>query len=191
MKVCPLGEELVELARLIKAKNAADEKIAKIVGRPALIGHVGEFIASNIFRIELNQSASTKGTDGVFKEGPLHGRSVNVKWYTTGDNLLDLNPTFGPDFYLILSGPQTTAGSSKGMVRPWAISFVFLFDGAGLLSKLKERGVKIGIATSVRSEQWEAAEIYPLSKGVLKLDEEQRRLLELFRGAYDRAELSK
>ena len=44
-----------------------------IVGRPALIGHVGEYIASRVFGIALEHSAANKGYDGRFTDGPLAG----------------------------------------------------------------------------------------------------------------------
>jgi hypothetical protein len=39
---------------------------------------------------------------------------------------------------------------SLGGTRPLVIEEVFLFDGPGLVSRLQERGVRIGVATSVR-----------------------------------------
>ena len=175
-----MSEELTELARLIRTKNSIDRKIAKIVGRPALIGHVGEYIAARIFEIELYHSASVRGSDGVFKTGPLAGKTVNIKWYTTSDNLLDLNPSGGADYYLVLAGSSMQGVSSRGTERPWMIDSAYLFERDDLMNKLRERGVRIGVATSVRNEVWEAAEIYPRSKGILQLNGEQRQLLELF-----------
>ena len=49
-------DELTALAELIRRRNAVERDISAITGRPALIGHVGEFIASRIFAIELEQS---------------------------------------------------------------------------------------------------------------------------------------
>ena len=44
---------------------------------------------------------------------------------------------------------------------PWVIDSVFLFESAPLLFQLRGRGVKIGMATSVRTCDWEAARIFP------------------------------
>jgi hypothetical protein len=44
-------------------------------------GHLGEWIASQIFDIQLEASAVTAAVDGRFRGGPLAGRSANVKWY--------------------------------------------------------------------------------------------------------------
>ena len=51
--------------------------------------------------------------------------------------------------------------SSRGGHRPWCVEAVFLFNAKQLLDEQREREVKIGIASSVRSAQWAAAEIYP------------------------------
>jgi hypothetical protein len=42
------------------------------------------------------------------------------------------------------------------------------------------RGLKIGVASSVRAQHWEAAEIYPRHNPAFPLTEEQRDLLALF-----------
>ena len=52
--------DIVLLAKLIKTKNEIEREISAIIERPAIIGHVGEYIASKIFRIQLKQSASNK-----------------------------------------------------------------------------------------------------------------------------------
>ena len=74
--------DLQRLAELIRNRNSIERNIASITGRPALTGHTGEYIAANIFDIQLVESASEKGIDGHFNTGPLAGRSVNIKWYT-------------------------------------------------------------------------------------------------------------
>ncbi|WP_211284128.1 hypothetical protein, partial [Mycobacterium kubicae] len=50
-----------------------------------------------------------------------------------------------------------------------------------LQAELGERGVKIGIATSVLSAQWDQAQIYPVANSsLLVVSEAQRRQLEMF-----------
>jgi hypothetical protein len=39
-------------------------------------------------------------------------------------------------------------------VRPWFIDAVYLFDAHRLRDELDQRGVKIGVATSIRNAQW-------------------------------------
>src|SRR5258708_11066637 len=72
---------LVQLAELIKEKNVVDGKIASILWRPAQVGHAGEYIAAALLGIQLHQSASHASSDGRFLQGPLTGRSVDIKWY--------------------------------------------------------------------------------------------------------------
>jgi len=82
--------DLEELAHLLRQKNDVDGAIARLVGRPALIGHVGEFIAAHVFRIKLHGSATNTGSDGHFVSGELAGRSVNVKWYGKHEGIFDI-----------------------------------------------------------------------------------------------------
>ena len=48
---------LEQLASLLARRNAIDEKIAALIGRPAIRSHVGEWIAQEIFRVTLEESA--------------------------------------------------------------------------------------------------------------------------------------
>jgi hypothetical protein len=146
---------------LLRERNAIDKKIAAIIGRPMTAGHLGEWIAATIFGITLEQSAAAAAFDGRFASGPLQGRSVNVKWYLKREGLIDLTESHTLDYYLVLTGPAAPATHSRGSVRPWCLESVYLFDARKLLAELRQRGVKIGIATSVRAAQWSAAEIYP------------------------------
>lgn len=115
-------QSLERLAELVHQRSAIESEIAHILGRPATHGHLGEYVASQIFGIE-----------------------------------------------------------SRGAIRPWCISSVFLFESAELLASLRQRGVKIGIATSVASEYWRTAEIFPgRTSPHLTLTDDERRLLELF-----------
>jgi hypothetical protein len=174
--------DLVRLAELIRQRNAIEQKITTVIGRPATTGHLGEFIASKVFRIGLADSASLKGIDGQFRDGPLVGRSVNIKFYPKHNGLLALSADASSDFILVLAGPKSPAASSRGQSHPCVIESVFLFDTAALVASLKRRGVKFSAATSIRRHYWEAAEIYPLQRNnSLVLSEEQRQLLALFR----------
>lgn len=172
---------LERLAELIRKRNEIEKEIAEIIGRPGLINYVGEYIASEIFKIELEQSGSEKGIDGRFTQGTLKGKTVNIKFYPKRENLLDINSDCLPDYYLVLTGPKTSPGSSRGSTRPWVISAVYLFESQRLINELEKRGVKIGTATSVISKLWDEAEIYPNQRnGILLLSEEQIQQLKLF-----------
>ena len=165
---------LDKLADLLSEMNAIGDKISEITQRPATIGHTGEYIASQIFDIELEESATAKGFDGVFRSSNLAGRTVNIKWYGKLEYLLDINPEAVPDYYLVMTGPKAKAMSSRGGIRPWVINYVFLFNAAELIIELKARGVKIGVATSVRQHEWQAAEIYPNKRNmVYRMTDEQ------------------
>ncbi|MBN1503642.1 MAG: hypothetical protein JW952_01120 [Candidatus Eisenbacteria bacterium] len=174
-------DRLGKLADLVRKQNAVAREIASVVGRPAQIGHVGEFIASRVFGIELAGSAVNRGFDGVFKEGPLARKTVNIKWYAKKENLLDIREDALPDYFLVLTGPQSRTQTSRGEDRLWWVESVFLFESQPLLSALRNRGVKIGIASSVISDIWRQAEIYPNQNNAqLVLTSEQRNRLALF-----------
>ena len=160
----------------MESRNDIDEKIAALIGRPASRGHLGEWIAHEIFGVTLAESAVQEGIDGRFADGPLAGKTVNVKWYGKREGVLDINPAGVPDYYLVMTGPKAVATTSRGQTRPLVITEVFLFDAA-LVERLRQRGVRVAVATSVRKHEWETARIYPAAApGVrLTLTATQRR----------------
>ncbi len=79
-----MTEDLRQLADLIRARNASDRGIARIIGRPAPMGHIGEFVAAQVFDIAPEEAADHKGADGHFRSGPLAGRTVIVKFRPPG-----------------------------------------------------------------------------------------------------------
>jgi hypothetical protein len=174
---------LAEVAALLRERNALDARLGQIVGRPPEKGHLGEWIASQIFDIKLETSASRKAIDGQFRTGLLAGRTLNIKWFFKREGGLDMTESPDLDYYLVLAGPATPALSSRGMTRPAVIAAVYLFDAAQLLAQEGARGVKVGIFSSVMNAQWQAAEIYPTATcPALMITDEQRRQLELFAG---------
>jgi len=173
--------DLERLADLISRMNQINEEIAALIGRPALQGHIGEYIASRVFNIELEDSASKKGVDGWFLDGSLRGRTVNIKIYGKREGLLDITLSNLADYYLVMTGPRSQPVTSKGTVRPIVISNVYLFNMKKLLGELKKRGVKIGVATSIAKEYWDEAEFYSSQTNKeLILNVDQRRYLEYF-----------
>lgn len=172
---------LERLAELIAVRNTVSKQITVLTSRPAQIGHLGEFIAAEVFDIQLERSAANKGFDGRFRSGPFAGRTVDVKWYAKNEGVIDLRLDDLPDFYLVLAGPAGTTLTSRGDDRPWLIDGVYLFDASRLVAALKPRGCKIGIATSVAQEFWRAARIYPPRPGAPPvLTPEQVAALRLF-----------
>lgn len=139
-------EQLQHLADLLRRRNEVDAEIAVLVDRPALPGHLGEWIAARIFDLELHKSATHRGSDGVFRSGPLQGKSVNVKMYGYQEGILDTKKSDAPDYYVVLTGPRRTASSSRGSARPIVIAAVYVFSHDRLLAE----GVKPGTAASVR-----------------------------------------
>jgi len=179
---------LKELADLIREKNIVDGRIAAITGRPTQLGHVGDYIASQVFDIELHVDARKKGSDGRFLSGRLQNRSVNVKWYPKQEGGLDINPDHVPDYFLVLTGPIAPAVSSRGQTRPWIIEHVFLFEVPPLIEDLEAHQVQIkkDAPTGIRAELWVWAEIYPTQTNtILMVSEEQRRRLQFFLGSPD------
>jgi hypothetical protein len=174
--------DLKTLADLVHEHNRVNGRISAVVGRPPAIGHVGEFIASRIFGIELQLGASAKGIDGHFKGGKLAGKSVNIKWHTKNDGLLDMREDALPDFYLVMTGPKTAAASSGRETGPWVIEYVYLVGAEPLVRELRKRGIEPAEATSVRRADWEMCELYPKPRcPYLTLTEEQKALIGLFR----------
>ncbi len=174
-------KELATLAELLQERNRVDERISVLIQRPATQGHIGEFIARKVFDIKLMDSAANKTIDGNFTSGPLAGRSVDVEFYGKQEGILDINADALPDYFLVLTGPRAAAVSSRGTSRPCVIDHVYLFEGKAPLDELRHRGVPVGIAASVRSRQWEAAEIYPVQTNkTLILTESQREALSRF-----------
>ena len=171
---------LSELASLIKQRNLLEREITHLIDRPANNGHIGEFVTSRIFNIILKESASNKGFDGYFTVPPLKDRSVNIKWFAKIEGLLDINPNSLPDYFLVLTGPKTSAVSSRGQFHPWVINFVYLFDSRQLMQNLGSRNLKIGIVTCVQKHLWDNAEIFPAHNTLLEISQDQREELQLF-----------
>lgn len=172
---------LTRVAALLRKRNAIDGELASLIQRPMTSGHLGEWVAAQVFDIELESSAVTAGIDGRFRSGPLQDRTVNIKWYLKREGLLDTTESAALDYYLVLAGPVSAAGSSRGGTRPWCIQAVFLFDARQLRSEQIRRGVKRGVASSVIKQQWAAAEIYPsASNSQLVVTEHQAERLRLF-----------
>ena len=168
------------MAALLAERNEVEERLARLLGRPASAGAVGEWIAARVFDIRLEDAGNHRGFDGRFTNGPLAGRSVNIKLYGRRD-VLDITPEALPDYYLALTGPKSDGASTRGTHVPIRIAGVYLFDAPQLVSVLRARGVRVGVASSVRTEDWEAAKIYPARGApLLEISREQVRMLDLF-----------
>ena len=177
---------LEEFACLIKNRNKIDERISELTSRPASTGHIGEYLAKEIFEIVLDKSAAKKGVDGTFDKDGLKG-SVNIKYYTSDYRFLIIDACRDnrPDYFLIFRGSSIKKTSSKDIYYPLDIHSVHLFESEPLVCSLKANRVQIGKppsrATSVKTCYWEAAQIYPCQKNKdLLVSEKQKRQLALF-----------
>ena len=184
----PESDRLTDLADSVRTKNAADRHVARLIGRPALPGHFGEFVAAQVFDIELCRNAANPGFDGKFRNGELEGKCVDIKYMTKHDGLLNLKKEgeTGPDYYLVMTGPDEEPGPSHGKTRPWVIESVFLFDAEALVDELKARNPekKIGTAAGVPVDLWKKAMIYPDGVSpLLPVMDAHRDLLALFSAA--------
>ena len=186
---CPLTpsrggsvSNLERLACLLARRNATDKKITALIGRPATRGNVGEWIAQTIFGVELEEAANQRGFDGRFADGPLAGKTVNVKWYGERAGVIDINPHAVPDYYLVMTGPKAVAKPARCRSLPLVIAEVFLFDAPALVERLRRRGVRLGIGASVRKVEWEEARVYPAAAygARLPITDAQQEALKLF-----------
>jgi hypothetical protein len=112
------AKPLARVAALLRERNVIDAELAGLMQRPMTSGHLGEWIAAQIFDIELESSATAAGIDGHFRSGPLQDGSVNIKWYLKREGVLDTTESAILDYYLVLAGPPSGAVSSKGTTRP-------------------------------------------------------------------------
>lgn len=175
------AELVTEVAELVRARNAIDEKLTAFTNRPVVAGHLGEWLAAQIFEILLEPIAVTPAIDGHFSSGPLKGKTVNVKWYGKREGMIDMTSSDVLDYYLVLTGPSSASGASASDTRPLRIDACYLFDAQRLLQWQITRGVKVGVAASVPAAEWNAAELYPSNRGgLLDLEPEQVALLRLF-----------
>lgn len=174
-----MDERLANLADLLGQRDVVERRIAAITGRSARQGDVGEFIAACVFDIELAVTAVQAGHDGWFRSGPLRGRTVNIKTYGSAADGIDVS-LHACDYYLVLSGLRKTPGAVQH--HRWSISAVYLFDRQRLLAEFTNRGVKVGIATSLRVGDLAASRLYPVPgpSALLSLTEKQVAMLALF-----------
>ena len=127
------------------------------------------------------QVPDAQGAAGEFTSGPLAGRSVSVRNYSTDQGVLDIRLDALPDFFLVLTGRgrprrHPAAPPSRGPSNRPTCS-----RRPRSSSSSVARGVKIGVATSVRRHIWDDAEIYPSpNNGTLRLTPALISMIALF-----------
>jgi hypothetical protein len=57
-------EAVRAVARLVRERNEIDGEIARVMNRPALAGHLGEWLASQLFDIDLEPPARPRRSPG-------------------------------------------------------------------------------------------------------------------------------
>ena len=173
---------LEQLAPHLVRRNDIDEKISGLIHRPAIRGHIGAWIAHELFGVTLEESAAKRSIDGRFADGPLAGKTVNVKWYGKREGVLDISPDPAGvlDYYLVMTGPKAGATTSKDKTRPLVITEVFLFDARALVEQFRVQKRRRGVASFVLKHEWEEAEVYPAASARLTLTDAQREALKLF-----------
>lgn len=76
----------------------------------------------------LEPSATATAIDGRFTSGVLPDRTGNVTWYLKREGRLDVTPSDALEYYLATTVPTAPAADSRGGVRPWCLTSVYLFD---------------------------------------------------------------
>jgi hypothetical protein len=175
-------ESVTAVARLVRERNEIDGEITRIINRPAVAGHLGEWLASQLFDIDLEPRDSAEAFDGRFASGPLATRTVNIEWISKRNGELGPTSSRAIDFHLVFTGPKALALTVKGLARPVRINACYLFDARELESRQAAQGPASG-AASLLAEEWDAAEIFPdRNSPLLTVGPEAHGLLALFGG---------
>ena len=177
--------DLTHLADLVRIRNYVNNSVSQITGRPAETGQIAEYLAGQIFDIDLHETFVFKASDGKFRSPvSIADKSVNVKYRSSSSRRLNLvesrDPHDHPAYYLAFRGPKMPKAPANERTLPLVIEAVYLFSSAELVQSLIADGVN-QIGPSVRKEYWDKAMIYPAQVNqTLILTEEQRAALRLF-----------
>ena len=60
-------DDLERLALLVRQRNEVEVEITRIIGRPAQIGQIGEYIAAKVFRIAMASPLRRRATMAASK----------------------------------------------------------------------------------------------------------------------------
>ena len=178
-------QDLTHLADLIRIRNYVNNSVSKIIEGPAETGRIAEFVAAQIFDIDLAETFVNKAIDGWFRSPPaLACASVNVKYRSSSSKRLNIenSPDLNnhPHYCLALRGPKLLKGPASEKTLPFVIDSVFLFDSHELIPALVAEG-SAHIGPAVKAIYWQQAMIYPTQVNqALVLNGEQRAALALF-----------
>ena len=178
-------QDLTHLADLIRIRNYVNNSVSNIIGGPAETGRIAEFVAAQIFDIELARTFVNKAIDGWFRSpASLASASVNVKYRSRSSKRLDnensADPNDHPRYYLAFRGPKLLKGPASEKTLPFVIDSVYIFDSQELIPSLVAKG-GAHIGPAVKLVHWQQAMIYPEQVNqALILTDEQRAALQLF-----------
>src|SRR5262249_24369301 len=68
------ADSLARTAALLPERNAIDAELAELTERPMTSGHLGEWIAAQVFDIALEEAANAPAINARFRSGPLGAR---------------------------------------------------------------------------------------------------------------------
>lgn len=177
--------ELKKLSRLIRQWNEIEAEIFELIGYPGTISNIGEYLAEQVFGVDLEKSKTQRAFDGKFTQGNLSGRTVNVKIARERERFIDWRDDALPEYFLILTGSRRQSGKSVKRSRPILVTNVYLFNVKETRKNLHSRGVipphGERVQASVTNDQWDEAEIYPKQTSqLLTLTPRQKQMLSLF-----------
>jgi hypothetical protein len=73
------ADSLARVAALLRERNAIDAELARLIQRPMTSGYLGDWIAAQVFGIELEASAVASGIDGRTQASPF-GAATRDEW---------------------------------------------------------------------------------------------------------------
>lgn len=175
--------ELRQMAGLLRARNAIDDVIATITDRPVNPGHLGEWIAARIFPSN-SSSRPLPGPSTAAFDRSCRGRGGEREVVRQARGCAGHDGAF---VSRLLPRADRSALGRTHLTRyhpPTHDRVGLPFPAAKLAETIRDTGLKLGIATSVRNALWDAAEVYPEQcNPELPLSPQQRHLLALFSGA--------
>ena len=160
-------DDLTLLVSVLRVNSASSQAVRDVLERLGSSGNIGELLAKNLFAVQHERAISRASFAGRFGSGKLAGQTVKVTYNATRTWQIPIGePNQYPNYYLVFAGPKDTGAKDSGRVRQARFKEAFLFEAAPLIQRLREQGTRLRPnATSVKTEEWEAARIYPGHEG--------------------------
>jgi len=168
---------LRRLSDLLHDREVIDTAIEQITSVPGGDERTIQWVASEIFDIELDLSRPSTGLVGTFQSGRLSGHTVEVRSQRTCCDVLDTKGSITCEYCMVLAGPRRH-DLPTSIRAPWNIDSVYLFE---MQQVHRERGASLAPEPTVDALQWRAAEIYPSARNsILLVNPVQAAQLQLF-----------